>query len=546
MDKVIITNFDALTAKYRSSGLSKIKSALKKLIAADKKRGLETIVVALDNAAQMKKLNAPVVTDPKSERQNKRAVDAINKALAPSYIMLLGSIDVIPHQSLANPVFDGDQDPDRFAYSDIPYACEGAYSNQPMKFVGPTRVVGRLPDITGAKDPAYLLDILTTATEWKSRPRSDYANYLGISAHVWEDSTALSLENTFGSSDDMQSSPDQGPRWIKSLLGRRSHFINCHGAIADPNFYGQKGDDYPTAHEANHIRTKAVSEGTVVAAECCYGAELYDPLKTGGRLGICNTYLSKKAYGFLGSSTIAYGPAQGNGSADLICQYFLKHILAGASLGRAVLLARQEFARQAGGLDPIDLKTLVQFNLMGDPSIQPVEAATPHVNVGTTGKRGARRTGKSRNGMLAMNAEEDQDEVLEGVVKEGDVAPAFMRQQRRRQLVADGLLLSQSVAVAQKVKGSGNKEGAGLMLDNLIAANKLTNANVLSYVMETPSLKGSLAKANAFTGRDSAMKIHVVLGQTEGTAESKVANAKALVVWEKDGRVISYREVEQH
>jgi hypothetical protein len=84
------------------------------------------------------------------------------------------------------------------------------------------------------------------------------------------------------------------------------------------------------------------------------------------------------------------------------------------------------------------------------------------------------------------------------------------------------------------------------MLDNLIAANKLTNANVLSYVMETPSLKGSLAKANAFTGRDSAMKIHVVLGQTEGAAESKVANAKALVVWEKDGKVISYREVEQH
>ena len=115
----------------------------------------------------------------------------------------------------------------------------------------------------------------------------------------------------------------------------------------------------------------------MVAAECCYGAELYDVRETGGEPGICNTYLYHGAYGFFGSSTVAYGPADGNGSADLLCQYFLERVLRGASLGRAALEARQQFTRAASVLDPVDLKTLAQFSLMGDPSVHPIGRA-PH------------------------------------------------------------------------------------------------------------------------------------------------------------------------
>ena len=83
----------------------------------------------------------------------------------------------------------------------------------------------------------------------------------------------------------------------------------------------------------------------MVAAECCYGAELYDP--EGGPIGICAAYLAKGAIGFLGSTTIAYGPADSNGSADLLCRFFLESVLEGASLGRALLEARQRFAKEA-------------------------------------------------------------------------------------------------------------------------------------------------------------------------------------------------------
>jgi len=50
----------------------------------------------------------------------------------------------------------------------------------------------------------------------------------------------------------------------------------------------------------------------------------------------------------------------------------LKHVLSGASLGRATLEARQQFVERVTLLDPVDLKTLGQFSLLGDPSIHAV------------------------------------------------------------------------------------------------------------------------------------------------------------------------------
>ncbi len=108
------------------------------------------------------------------------------RALEPDYLMLLGSIDVIPHQDLANPVYADDKEDDPKAWSDLPYACDAAYSRDIADFVGPTRVVARLPDLTGARDPAHLLKLLTTATQYRTRPRKYYAPYFSISVRLWK------------------------------------------------------------------------------------------------------------------------------------------------------------------------------------------------------------------------------------------------------------------------------------------------------------------------------------------------------------------------
>ncbi len=375
VDKIIITNLSALKEKY-GNNLSRILTAVDRLIASDKNRGIETKMVAIDSAADMKGIKAPVVTEWDNQRQVKNAVDAVFKSYQPDYLMILGAPDIIPHQDLKNPAYDPDGDDDKVIPSDIPYACEKPYSKDPAKFLGPTRVVGRLPDLTGVNDPAYIISLLRTAARHKARVRADYQRYFSVTADVWKASTSLSLTKLFGSSSDMVASPPKGPVWSASQLSKRVHFINCHGSLSDPNFYGQKGSKYPVAHSAPKLVRKII-DGTVVAAECCYGAELYDPADSDMQSGICSTYLRDGAYGYFGSSTIAYGPSEGNGQADLICQYFLEEVLNGMSLGEAALRARHRFSGAYTHLDPMDLKTAVQFNLLGDPSIHAVQAV-PH------------------------------------------------------------------------------------------------------------------------------------------------------------------------
>ena len=117
--------------------------------------------------------------------------------------------------------------------------------------------------------------------------------------------------------------------------------------------------------------------------------------------------MAHKAYGYFGSTTIAYGPAEGNGAADLIAQYFLLEVQAGHSLGLAALKAQQRYVEQVNELDPIDLKTLAQFYLLGDPSVQPVKVAsatrTPPAGPAAVAKRSvraARRANTERIGEL--------------------------------------------------------------------------------------------------------------------------------------------------
>jgi hypothetical protein len=375
-DKVIATNESALRQKYNAAGLRAVKAAVARLIAADKTRGLVTRYVAIDNATTMKKLGGLPVTSVQNCRQNKEAIDSVWKSLKPDYLMILGATDVVPHQDMRNPVNAAGDDPDVVAFSDLPYACDTPYSRDVAKCIGPTRVVSRLPDMTGADEPGHLLAVLATAAAWKQWPASDQSRYFGLSAQEWRRSTELSLTNVFGSHPSLTLSPPSGPAFPSKVIGAPSHFINCHGGDVDPNFYGQKGNAYPVALSSPGI-AKMIATGTIAAVECCYGAQLYAPGALRLPMPICQTYLAQGAYAYFGSTTIAYGPADGNGAADLIAQYFLLKVLEGSSVGMATLAARQEFVAQTGQMDPVDLKTLAQFCVYGDPSIHPVLIATP-------------------------------------------------------------------------------------------------------------------------------------------------------------------------
>jgi hypothetical protein len=512
--KIIVTNMSTMQAKY-GSGWNTIEAALKRLIQADKGRGLETQIVAIDDAKTMKDLQGQPVSSARDYKQNKAAIDKVYQARQPDYLMLLGAADVIPHQDLRNPLYSED-DPDQFAWGDIPYACEAPYSNDLKNFVGPTRVLGRLPDLTASSDPNYLSGLLSAAAKWKSFSKNEYISSFAISVKIWNESTVLSLENVFGTAANLKLSPPDGPAWSGGELGRRSHFINCHGALSTPHFFGQSGTSYPKAHSAALVAGK-ITAGTVIAAECCYGAELYNPAQAEDhQMGIANTYLEGGAYGFFGSSTIAYGPPSGNGDADLMCQYFFESVLGGASLGRATLEARHQFAKSAPELDPVDLKTMAQFNLLGDPSIQPVTLQATHEALALI---------KSiRAGKAKMSPE------------------VFERRSRRRQLFAEGALLSETKAVASLERSDEVSAATIRIMKGLAKEAGMPSVRIMSFKIERPTLRtksiyraltDSFAKPAAF---------HVAFSRL-GSDRDPITNTALLIATELDGKIVAVKKL---
>ena len=74
IDKLIVTNKSALISKYGSKS-TKIISALNKLIAKDKERGMLSRLVFLDEAGSMKSFQSRVVKNPSIAKENKNAID---------------------------------------------------------------------------------------------------------------------------------------------------------------------------------------------------------------------------------------------------------------------------------------------------------------------------------------------------------------------------------------------------------------------------------------------------------------------------------------
>lgn len=503
-DKVIVTNQTVLRQKYGAAGFKTITAALKRLIAADKKRGLDTKLLALDSATVMKRVRGKAVTKPSDPRQNKAAIDAIYRATTPDYLVLLGAADVIPHQDVTNPI----KDDDPIAYGDLPYACDAAYSRRIQDFRAPTRVVGRVPDVQNGSDASYLAEVLNVGATYMTRSRADYEAYLGITARVWSKSTALSLANTFGGSAALQEVPPKTWRWSKPLLATRSHFINCHGAPADPHFYGQQGSQYPIAHDSAYLEGR-VTSGTVVAAECCYGAQLYDPAAAAGVVGMANRYLANGAYAFFGSTTIAYGPSSGNGSADLICQYFLQRVLDGASLGRAALEARQEFIQAMSALDPADLKTLAQFNLLGDPAVHPVEAPKPAL---TTTRAYAKAIPES---------------------------PRLERTRRRQKLVRDGIGIGAASSAATPSPAMRPKAAVRKALESAARESGMRDMTVTSYkVSGRPPLPKEMKSLGT-----APTAFHVAVGQSSEKSKAPIVGTVLLIATEGERGLVGLRRL---
>lgn len=364
ISKVIISSKKNIQSKY-GKHFKTVDQLLTTLVKSDKKRDVQTTIIYVDDPVSARKAGIRPV-QALTRQSAKNAIDDIYKKIKPVYITIFGSQDIFPFQEIQNPANDDDE----VVPTDLPYACDAAFSNKISSFTGPTRVVGRIPDIPGKADTKYLKIVIDSITKHKQVKSEKLMDYFAVTADVWRKSTMQSLSSMFGNNTGLKDCPPAVAPYAASDLKKLTHFYNCHGSPVDSKFYGQKGNNFPTAQFAPNLNGK-ISKGTIVAAECCYGAEVFDPASEDtNNLSIANTYLKNKAVAFLGSSTVAYGPSSGNALADLITQYFIKNVMNGSSTGSALLEARQKFLSVNGPtLDPYELKTLAQFYLLGDPSM---------------------------------------------------------------------------------------------------------------------------------------------------------------------------------
>jgi hypothetical protein len=390
--KLVLTVRKSLKEKYGEDGLDKIESAIARLKELDDARGMNTLLVFLDDAASVEPYGLSAIKGTATPRRCKRSIDILYKALAPDYLVLLGADDVVPHFKVPNPSFQPIQgDDDEVVPTDNPYACSAAFSAEKREsYLIPDRVIGRIPDLPGEKsDLSWLLDYLDVAGSWKSNALSDYDKDLMVCCDSWRKAGEAVASYLSRAGNLMIAPPSlynniSTPPILSNSYSNRFHVIKCHGAPLDTMFYGQKGKQYPPVLTSNSLLGKTVA-GTVIGAMCCYGSALFDPNHPAvnaeklGDLPIPSTYLRQGAYGFVGSTTIAWVGSDTMLCADWIIASFMRYVMQGASTGRALLDAKQEFVRwinqQGTTPDISDEKTLLQFQLLGDPSIHPVCAA---------------------------------------------------------------------------------------------------------------------------------------------------------------------------
>lgn len=377
--KLIVSHKANLELKYGRKAASVFRM-LEQFCKRSRLQQMTCELIYLDDPRLVERYNIKPVALHGAPEQFKATIDQLYTALDPDYIVLVGAQDIIPFQPLKNPARRLDEE--EIVPSDLPYASNAPFSLDTKTFLSPTRVVGRIPDIPGSNDASYVRTILDHCTRWTPVKPSFYEKYFALSTVSWKGSTSKNIQLLFQNNNRLHYSPVDGPAFRKNILSANCHFINCHGAVEDPAFYGEKGNSQPEALFSSSLDGR-VNYGTIVAAECCYGSQLFT-MEEAGDMSISNKYLREGAIAFLGSSTVAYGPEDNLALADLITQYFLLNVFKGASTGRALLEARIQFLNDSGPyLDVMELKTYAQFMLLGDPSIHPVQAVANTVSSST-------------------------------------------------------------------------------------------------------------------------------------------------------------------
>jgi len=360
---LVVTSARGLAGTFEGQGVEDVLSRLRDIVRLRREGGVRALLYVpdrKDTSAGLPHLEAPITA-----RALQAAIGEIEKSLHGgrpfTYVFLVGNSRVLPSWRLDNPAADSDQD----FPSDAPYAVSNEVDGSDACLV-PERGVGRLP-LDGEKHAGRnLLSCLEDLAA--SGAAKATGGSFGLAAAVWRAQAA----KVYGLVQDggLKLSP---PLDLESFggdwLGPRSIlYFNVHGSKDERYWYGQMGLVYPRVLSPE-IVARSNPAGSLVLSEACYGGLIEDKRP---ETSIALQFMSRGVDALVGASAIAYGsPDERLSEADLLAYLFLKRILAGEAYGDALRESKIDFAaemlRRQGYLDGDDRKTLVEFNLFGDP-----------------------------------------------------------------------------------------------------------------------------------------------------------------------------------
>ncbi len=279
-------------------------------------------------------------------------------------ILILGDHRIFPYFEVPNPV-QNRLDPDSNVLTDNPYGSAGSQNwLQPQLAVG--RIAAGVSD--SAEDFCKLLDIQISLR--KARPIR--AGYVEFTSRQWQNTSAFvmsvmaSPSRVFVSPDDRIAAPNASNLDCKFLYCNLHGFQNQSAWLGfDPGTGSYVPALTPDAFSAQYL------QGSIVFSEACYG------LQTQGRNTSSSCALSLLAAGaaVVGSAGLAFGSStpqtQTLIDADALARGFFDEALKpNATLGSCLQAARSSLRQSAPSLDMYLKKTLLEFQLLGDPSYE--------------------------------------------------------------------------------------------------------------------------------------------------------------------------------
>jgi len=267
--------------------------------------------------------------------------------------LIVGGPDIIPFMNIKNPV----NDKDKYIESD------GAYTASAPDYLYSEKIISRIPDEQNNWNKDFFIKILNNSRSTTTKKQFGI-NYCALR---W-DRISKYLQNKFNFKIYL-TSPSQENNKLKNNNIHDCYIshINLHGKKNVSNYFGQDENGFPIALSISDIIS---ANGSIYYIECCYGGQLSNKNKLNS---IPLHLLGLGADAIICSTSISYGPVFPPPSqSDLLGEIFYSKIVKNSvSLGNLFFESKKQFLIETinrfGMVGPEDKKTILQFNIYGNP-----------------------------------------------------------------------------------------------------------------------------------------------------------------------------------